>query len=145
MSYNTTAVYEHEDFDIRFDNDELDDLPYRVGLIDADINDYVWITDAAVDALAAHKAERYGEPRPATRASEVSFDEGVLRLAAVHGRTVTFRYAKGGGSMIETRTLTPESVFTNKRGDLLVGGQDPDRDEYRAYRVDRIKGSVSVA
>lgn len=80
------------------------------------------------------------------RASEVSFNEGLMRLAAVHDKTVTFRYAKGtSGSVIESRRLQPESVFTNKQGDVLFGGQDPDRGEYRAYRVDRIKGEVTVA
>lgn len=31
---------------------------------------------------------------PEAKASEVSFNEGILRLAAVHGRKVEFRYEK---------------------------------------------------
>ena len=87
-----------------------------------------------------------GDPEPSRiRASEVSFNEGILRLAAVHEQRVSFRYAKGDGAHIEQRTLVPETLFKANDGSLLVAGQDPDRNEYRAYRVDRIKGEVSAA
>lgn len=77
------------------------------------------------------------------RASEVSFNEGLMRLAAVHNMPVAFRYAKGDGKVIEQRTLVPSDVKTV--GDhVTFTGFDPDRDEVRAYRVDRIKGTVSV-
>lgn len=78
------------------------------------------------------------------RASEISFNEGLMRLAAVHGKTVTFRYAKGDGKVIELRTLTPESV-KSVGGHVTFTGYDPDRDEPRAYRIDRMKGEVSIA
>ena len=96
------------------------------------------------DALNGWLGENAGELR-GVRASEVSFNEGILRLAVVHEQPVTFRYAKGDGSHIEQRTLRPEGLFNARNGALLVGGTDPDRDEYRAYRVDRIKGEVTVA
>ena len=77
------------------------------------------------------------------RESDVSFNEGLMRLAAVHNKTVTFRYAKGDGSVIETRTLVPADIKTV--GDhVTFTGFDPDREMVRAYRVDRIKGTVSV-
>jgi predicted DNA-binding transcriptional regulator YafY len=77
------------------------------------------------------------------KASEIPFNEAILRLASVHKRTVQFRYAKDDGSMIETRTLIPESV--RKMADhLTFTGLDPDRDAPRAYRTDRIKGEVSI-
>ena len=76
-------------------------------------------------------------------ASEVSFNEGLLRLAAVHNEPVTFRYAKGNGSVIEQRTLVPADVKAH--GDhVTFTGYDPDRDGPRAYRTDRIKGQVTV-
>lgn len=78
------------------------------------------------------------------RASEVSLNEGLLRLAAVHGRTVEFRYAKGDGKVIETRTMVPASVATAGEH-ITFTGIDPDREDYRAYRVDRIKGVVTVS
>jgi predicted DNA-binding transcriptional regulator YafY len=77
-------------------------------------------------------------------ASQISFNEGLLRLAAVHSKTVTFRYAKGDGAVIETRTLQPTEV-KEVAGHVTFTGYDPDRDEPRAYRVDRMKGEVSVA
>ncbi len=76
------------------------------------------------------------------RASEVSFNEGILRLAAIHDKTVEFRYAKGDGKIIETRALKPESVTVTKNGHTTFVGYDPDREEPRSYRVDRIKGEA---
>jgi hypothetical protein len=77
------------------------------------------------------------------KASEVSFNEGILRLASVHERTVQFRYAKGNGNTIETRQFTPTSVGKSLKGDVYFTGPDPDREgEPRAYRLDRVKGDV---
>jgi hypothetical protein len=82
----------------------------------------------------------------AVAASEVSFNEGIMRLAAVHGKTVTFRYAKGAKqSVIEQRTLTPTAVQKDDDGTIRFFGVDPDRDAPRAYRIDRIKGEVKIA
>lgn len=127
--------------DVSVDVDEDGDVT-----IDGDGQDYLKRDE--VTKLRDALTRFLGDTIPGTliRASEVSFNEGLMRLAAVHDKTVTFRYAKGPReATIETRRLQPESVFTNKDGDLLFGGQDPDRGEYRAYRVDRIKGEVSVA
>ena len=77
------------------------------------------------------------------RASEVSFNEAVLRVAAAHNRQVTFRYAKGDGSMIETRVLVPSKV-KEVDGHVTFSGYDEDRDQIRAYRMDRMKGEVRL-
>lgn len=79
---------------------------------------------------------------PTARASEVSFNEGVLRLAAIHGRVVQFRYAKSDSAPIEMRSFIPEAVAVTSDGKLVVFGPDSDRDAYRAFRIDRIKGDV---
>lgn len=81
---------------------------------------------------------------PTAKASEVSFNEGVLRLAAVHGREVEFRYSKTPSSPIETRRFIPSAVAVSKGGAVLVLGEDEDRDEPRAFRLDRIKGDVKI-
>jgi hypothetical protein len=77
-------------------------------------------------------------------ASNISFNEGVIRLAAIHNKCVEFRYVKGPGSPPETRRFTPSGVQGN--GDKLrFVGKDPDRDDdYRSFRLDRIKGTVGV-
>lgn len=83
-----------------------------------------------------------------TRASEIEFNEALLRLAAVHGKTVVFRYAKGDGHHIELRRLIPNQILKVQKDGiehLTFVGHDPDRDDVRAYRYDRIKGEVSVA
>ena len=75
---------------------------------------------------------------------EISFNEAVLRVAALHKRTVTFRYAKDGGEYIEARRLNPEKIV-GEHDKLAAVGTDPDREDYRRYRLDRIKGEVSFA
>lgn len=78
------------------------------------------------------------------RASDVSFNEGVLRLAAVHGRRVEFRYAKSDTSPVEHRSFVPETVYTTRAGNVVIVGPDEDRHAPRGYRLDRIKGEVSI-
>lgn len=80
----------------------------------------------------------------AVKASDITFNEGLLRLAAVHNKTVTFSYAKGDGAFIETRRLIPAQVL-DKGDHLTFSGYDPDRDDVRAYRIDRMRGEVRVA
>lgn len=76
-------------------------------------------------------------------ASTIPFNEALLRLAAIHHKTVTFAYAKGEGTTIEQRKLIPSDV-KNVRGHVTFTGYDPDREAARAYRTDRIKGQVEV-
>jgi predicted DNA-binding transcriptional regulator YafY len=78
------------------------------------------------------------------KASEVSFNEAIIRVAAVHGRRIQFRYAKGDGEIIETRTVEPKSVVVKNGDHMTFNGYDPDRDEIRSYRLDRIKGDVAM-
>ena len=77
-------------------------------------------------------------------ASTISFNEGVIRLAAIHGKTVEFRYVKSSTDAPQTRRFVPSSV--RGAGDTLAFvGKDPDRDDdYRTFRLDRIKGTVGV-
>lgn len=82
-------------------------------------------------------------PDSIVRASEVSFNEAILRVAAAHNRQVTFRYAKGDGNMIETRVLVPSRVM-NVDGHVTFSGYDEDRNQVRAYRMDRMKGEVKI-
>jgi predicted DNA-binding transcriptional regulator YafY len=99
---------------------------------------------AILDALSASGDLVAGDH--IVRASDVSFNEGALRLAAAHGRTVEFRYAKGkDGTNIEIRRLVPHEIKPGKDGALIFLGHDPDRDDVRAYRVDRMKGEVHIS
>lgn len=121
---------------------------YPIG-ITVDGGDEGWLSNEDAEAVVRAMCEHLPKAPHATEhhavlASQVSFNEGLLRLAAVHGKTVTFRYAKGDGSTIEQRTLQPSEVKTVD-GKVLFIGFDPDRDEPRSYRVDRMKGEVSVA
>lgn len=75
--------------------------------------------------------------------TENTWNEAILDLAAAHGRTVSFSYEKSGSRTIEKRRLEVEHVLEGRNG-VLVVGQDPDRQDVRSFRVDRIVGSVSV-
>lgn len=83
------------------------------------------------------------------RASDVSFNEAIFRVAAAHDREVEFRYSKGRGEVIETRVLKPNGV-THVEDDSEQGyhvtfqGYDPDRDMVRQYRLDRVKGEAKI-
>ena len=78
------------------------------------------------------------------RASEITFNEAILRVAAAHERTVEFRYAKGkDAKVIETRQLKPSGVAVGRDGHVTFTGYDPDREEPRAFRLDRIKGDYA--
>lgn len=87
-------------------------------------------------------------PTGPVRASEVSYNEGLMRLAAVHDKPVEFRYAKGEGAVIETRRLEPSDVNIidagKKSEHVTFTGYDPDRGAVRHYRLDRIKGDARV-
>jgi predicted DNA-binding transcriptional regulator YafY len=107
-------------------------------------NEYVWLTVEEAREVIAAIEEAAGLTKEAQKAtSEASENASLLQVAALHGRTVEFRYAKGSGDVIETRRLVPGKL--DQVGEhLTVTGYDPDRDEPRAYRLDRIKGTVSV-
>ncbi len=83
------------------------------------------------------------------RASEISFNEGLVRLAAVHNKTVRFNYAKADGRVIESRRLAPSGVNVIDAGKstehITFAGYDPDRELPRYYRLDRIKGEARIA
>lgn len=80
------------------------------------------------------------------KASEISFNEGLVRLAGVHKKLVEFIYIKGDGHTVEQRHLIPENVRLSKDGSVvLFNGYDPDRDSMRTYRSDRIRGEVRIA
>lgn len=80
------------------------------------------------------------------KASDISWNEGVLRLAAIHDKLVEFRYVRAEGATPETRRFVPHTVHGEPAAaNIRFTGEDPDRDGgIRSYRVDRIKGDVRV-
>lgn len=79
----------------------------------------------------------------AIKASSITLNEALLRLAIIHDREVEFRYAKGEGTVIELRRLQPHSIAGEGPQRRFVG-LDPDRDAPRGFRLDRIKGDVRI-
>jgi predicted DNA-binding transcriptional regulator YafY len=80
---------------------------------------------------------------PVVRASQITFNEALLRVAVVHEREVEFRYEKGTDKPIESRRFKPEAIKQTKDGMSFVGW-DSDREALRTFRVDRIKGDVRI-
>jgi predicted DNA-binding transcriptional regulator YafY len=76
------------------------------------------------------------------KASQISFNEGVMRLAVIHRKQVEFRYEKNTDAPIETRRLIPSSLVESHAGSMSFFGYDPDRESDRQFRIDRIKGDV---
>jgi predicted DNA-binding transcriptional regulator YafY len=76
-------------------------------------------------------------------ASQIGFNEAILRIATIHDREVEFRYEKGVDKPIEARRFTPEAIKQTKNGMSFVGF-DSDREALRTFRVDRIKGDVRI-
>lgn len=80
------------------------------------------------------------------KASTLSFNEAVLRLAVIHGKRVQFHYEKAANKPIEHRQLEPKSITVPSGGGRVTFvGYDPLRDATRSFRVDRIKGEVEFA
>lgn len=136
------TIYTNEDgFSVIHGTDDAD---FPIG-----INDEYWLgaseaveaTDAILDALG-HKPASTPTPQVEVDPSE-ALNVTLIRVAEAYERPITFRYAKGDGSNIELRTFIPSEVKSIK-DHLTVWGYDPDRDEPRAYRVDRIKGRVQL-
>lgn len=112
--------------------------------------DYTWIDDDDIPefvAVIAAALDVTVNPRTVAYANGVdpdaSLNEQLLQVAINNDVEVEFAYAKGNGSVIEPRRLNPEKLDTVK-GHKIVTGFDPDRDDIRAYRLDRIKGTVAV-
>lgn len=91
----------------------------------------------------------FGTSRPESTVSiEVSegdtFNDALIELAIKHDKTLKFGYAKGKGEVIENRRIVPAAVKVVNDHSVVIG-HDPDRDDIRAYRLDRIKGTVTFA
>jgi len=53
-------------------------------------------------------------------------------------RATVLTYKKEDADETEMRTVTSTRLKTSKAGNLLLGGRDLKRDDYRTFRVDRI-------
>lgn len=73
------------------------------------------------------------------------FNEAAIKLAMLHAREISFQYQKAGGNVIERRNLVPAEVIESKGDHKIVVGYDVARDEPRAFRLDRILGSVVIS
>lgn len=74
-----------------------------------------------------------------------SFNLTAFQAAKELGLSVEFKYSKGNVGGIETRTLAEiDSVHETAKGHTVVTGYDEDREDPRMFRVDWVKGFVTV-
>jgi proteasome accessory factor B len=99
------------------------------------------------ERLAAGKVAALA-PDPSDLAVELParFDVGVdpvdrVADAIVERRAVTFRYRRADGDASD-RTVDPYAV-AGRRGSWYVVGRDHDRDDLRAFRLDRVEGRIA--
>jgi len=108
----------------------------------------IWLTRTGRNHLRAHlaKIDDVEESLPSFTPSGESFNADAIALAIAYDREISFQYQKasGPGGVIERRTLAPSSLMEVKDHQLVVGF-DMDRESPRAYRLDRILGSVTVS
>lgn len=143
MSHNTLLDLDHNRLVVKHDTED-DVMPLSISVWSGD--DDAWLDPediARLIAVLTPFATPSETPQPVA-ASDISLNEGVIRLAAVHGAEITFRYAKGASSAVESRTLRPTSIEV-AGGHTIFRGLSPDRDgEFRTFRLDRIKGVVTL-
>jgi hypothetical protein len=90
-----------------------------------------------VEALIASLKTAAGIEDPVSDTNTI-----LINAAIENDLTISFAYDRGKG--LERRILQPESTIQSVKGDTLVVGLDTDRNDYRAYRVDRIQGNINV-
>ena len=73
---------------------------------------------------------------------DLDFNETQISIAIHFERAIEFAYDKGSG-VIEQRKLFPKVSYAAPNG-IVVTGDDIDRQDVRAFRVDRIQGEVKV-
>jgi predicted DNA-binding transcriptional regulator YafY len=107
----------------------------------------VYLNQESAEALIAHLSSLYEldvpVPGNVVKASEVSLNEALIRVAAAHNVAVTFKYSKSETSPIEYRTFVPRAV-RNMGDHVTFVGEDNDRHGVRSFRSDRIKDTVQV-
>ena len=87
---------------------------------------------------------------PNAKASDISFEEGLIRLAATHGRRIAFSYAKDDKSPIERREGVPETVFRSISPEAASTQvttftlRDTARKAWRQFRLDRVVGEPEI-
>ena len=90
-------------------------------------------------ALGEPTAERDHVPAP----DNLDWNETAIAAAIHFEKEIQFAYDKGEG-VIEQRRLFPKVSYAAPNG-IVITGDDPDRDDVRAFRLDRIQGEVVVA
>lgn len=101
-------------------------------------------TRLAVTRLAARSGTDVAATGPA--GATLSLGDApwdALAQAVVERRRVTFDYRRGDGTRAE-RHVDPYAVLS-RRGAWYLVGHDADRDDVRAFRLDRLQSTPSVA
>lgn len=135
-----SVIYKNDDLEVLHDSDVLGGT-----VIGLETDGEAWLNkeDALAVVNAVLKQLEPNEPVESVQA-DGSLGETLLAAAIKFGCTTYFGYAKGNGNTIEQRKLTPYEI-REVPGGKIVFGYDPDREDVRAYRLDRIKGGIALS
>lgn len=102
------------------------------------------LADVDINAVMRDVATRLNADTPLVKASELTANEAIIRVAALHELEVEFEYSKTPFAPVETRRFSPCNVVKTGDGYTTFNGEDAARHDVRAFRTDRIMGNVRV-
>lgn len=95
-----------------------------------------------VSMLRQALGERSESASPADAPFDLDWNQTAVAAAIHFEKEIGFSYDKGEG-VIEQRRLFPKVSYAAPNG-IVITGDDPDRDDVRAFRLDRIQGEVVI-
>jgi predicted DNA-binding transcriptional regulator YafY len=136
----STQHYETVELDFSVtDNVEIDvhDADGDRAVVDITHDEAIQVADAIYEGTGRKN------PSNLVKASDLSVNDALIRVAELHGLRVRFRYAKTVTAPVETRTFVPKGLQV-LADHTTFNGIDEDRGGFRSFRTDRIKGTVEV-
>lgn len=103
----------------------------------ASVSDIEFAPDLAIAEASAGRSPESAGPARVTDEGPHAGVRGMLVDAARERRACSFRYLKSGADEPEGRRLEPY-VLVASSGRWYAVGRDPDRDDVRAFRLDRM-------
>ena len=95
-----------------------------------------------VNVLKRALSEPTESAPPADEPFELDWNRAAVAAAIHFEKEISFSYDKGEG-VIEQRRLFPKASYDAPNG-IVITGDDPDRNDVRAFRLDRIQGEVVI-
>ena len=102
----------------------------------------LYIDAHGVSVLRRALSEPTESAPPADEPFDLDWNRSAAAAAIHFEKEISFSYDKGEG-VIEQRRLFPKASYDAPNGTVIMG-DDPDRNDVRAFRLDRIQGEVVI-